>query len=67
MQAVQNYSEAVWELRNWVRHGPIAQGDRAPGNRGNEQAVAEYQRGGEVWAELLIETLRQLPNGLRST
>lgn len=62
MQAVQNYYEAVWELRNWVRHGPIAHSDRAPGNRRDEQAVAEYQRDVEVWAEQLIDALRQLPN-----
>ena len=67
MQAVQNYYEAVWELRNWVRHGPIAQGDRAPENRRDEQAFAEYQRGVEAWAEQLIDALRGLPTPLSDT
>lgn len=60
MQAIENYYDAVWQLRNWVRHGPIAQDDRAPGERQDEQAFAQYQRAVDVWADHLIEALRDL-------
>ncbi|WP_157571528.1 hypothetical protein [Nocardioides alkalitolerans] len=58
--AVHNYYEAVWELRNWIRHGPVAQGDRPFENLSDEQAVIDYQRAIDDWADALIEALSDL-------
>jgi len=56
--AVQNYYDAVWALRDWVRHGPVAQGDRSADEPEIAQAFLQYQRTVDVWAEALIKGLR---------
>lgn len=57
LKAVQNFYQAVWELRNWVRHGPVAQGDRPPGDPRDERTFAEFTRAIDDWADGLIEAL----------
>lgn len=57
-EAVQNYYDAVWSLRDWVRHGPVAQGDRSADEPEVAQAFLQYQRAVDVWAEALIDGLR---------
>lgn len=56
--AVQNYYDAVWALRDWVRHGPVAQGEQSSDDPEVAQAFFRYQRVVDEWAEALIEGLR---------
>lgn len=64
MAAVQSFYNAVSELREWVRYGPIAQGNRETGDPTDEQAFAEYKRAIEVWADQLIAALQELESPL---
>ena len=57
-EAVQNYYDAVWALRDWVRHGPVAQGDRSADEPEVAGPFLLYQRALDEWAEALIEGLR---------
>ena len=57
-EAVQNYYDAVWALRDWVRHGPVAQGDRSADEPEVARAFLLYQRAIDAWADALIEGLR---------
>lgn len=59
LAAVQNYYDAVWDLREWIRHGPVAQGDRRP-DPNDEKALADYQRAIDGWAQRLIDALQVL-------
>jgi hypothetical protein len=59
LEAVQNYYDAVWDLREWIRRGPIAQGDRRP-TREDDKALADFQRAIDDWAQRLIDALQTL-------
>lgn len=60
LQAAENYYEAVWKLRDWVRHGPVAQGDRPKNDPEMEQAFANYARVLDERAHLLIDALKHV-------
>ncbi|GAB4064960.1 hypothetical protein GCM10028777_13020 [Angustibacter speluncae] len=64
MQATQNYYDAVWELRNWVRHGSISRAGQGPKSPEDERALAAYQQAIEEWASHLIQALQALPTRL---
>ena len=59
-QAVQNYYDTVWALRDWVRYGPVAQGDRSADEPEVAQAFLRYQRAVDEWADVLIDALRSI-------
>lgn len=58
MESVQNFYDAVSDLRQWVRDGPVARGDRVTRNPTDERAFTEYGRAVDAWAGHLIEALR---------
>jgi hypothetical protein len=59
LESVQNYYDALWHLREWIRHGPVAQGDRTP-TPSDEKALASYQRAIDSWSHRLIDALQDL-------
>lgn len=64
LAAIQNYYDAVWALRDWVRHGPVAQGDRSADEPEVAQAFLRYQRALDDGADVLIDALKTIDKPL---
>lgn len=67
LQAAENYYNAVWKLRDWVRNGPVAQGDRPKNDPEMERAFASYARVLDERADLLIDALKNVDRPTRRT
>lgn len=57
IEAVQNFYDAVWELREWLRGGPVNPGERKP-RPPDEDVFVEFARAVDVWGDKLIEALK---------
>jgi hypothetical protein len=65
LHAAESYYEAVWKLRDWVRHGPVAQGDRPKHDPEMERAFADYARVLDKLADQLIDALKHVDRPVR--
>lgn len=56
-QGVQNFYEATSTLRDWVRRGPVAEGDLSDRDRRAARVFDEYRAAIGEWGDLLVEAL----------
>lgn len=61
LQATQNFYDAVWALREWVRLGPLGQGSRTAGQPAVTQAFDDYRLALDRWGDELVAALKQYP------
>jgi hypothetical protein len=59
LHAVQRHYDAVWDSATGFDMVRLPRVTRPPGDQGDEQAFADYQRAIEVWADHLIDALRE--------